>query len=278
MAKGKKEGIEQVVENVQPPEGEPAPQPEVQPKSPTLEELQASVAEATKRQEELQAEIERKEAVIQRLQKRKSEPTTFQPSSQTPDTIFLKTYIDDRERRARELGEVDPDIPMLRGELARREQAAYMALQQQQWATHVEQERQALEDKLTEAGLSLDDDRLEEVRDAFEDAAEVTGKFDRAHRKLEKVLKTIKPKEEKTVKKGVKLEDLSDEEREEIKRQIMEKEGLLKSDKSLPSGGGEPIFKAADIPKLLDPSKMTPAEISAKLAELERAAKEGRIK
>ena len=218
------------------PSGEGVKPLEVQPKAEIPEEVRALLAEAEEKAKKAEEEVTRKENVIQRLQKRKSEPVSPQPRDD--GLFFARQYVEDRERKAKELGEFDPEIPRLRQELENRE---FQATQQQQWQqyqTFVADERDKLETVIVDAGENPKDEKFLDVWEKFDTAEKLTGNFTFAQKKAEQILKGIKPKESKEEPVKKKLEDLSPEEEEEIGMRYAKKKGWLKSDISTPSGGG----------------------------------------
>ena len=279
----KKEGAEQLGgENIA--ESQPGavsgaeetpPKVEAQVPEPTPEELRASLVEA-------QAEIERKEEVIKKLQKRKGEAlrtrqtTQFTPTPQsTGDIRVLEILLEDKIRQQQETGVPDAMVPIIQAEITAKRQREFQQNQMAQWQARVNQEEATFSQKIDELGLDPDDEKLEDARDAFDMAAKFTGDFERAYRKLDKVVKQVEPKAEA---KAESEETKKQKWIEEGKRQALEEKGVLNIPSGMPSGGGKPVYKAEEIPQLLDPSKMTPAEITAKLAEIEEAAREGRVK
>lgn len=255
-------------ENVKPPEetGDLTPPEGVQPKTYSQEEVNALVVEAETAKGQLQTEVERKETVIQRLQKRKPEE---QPR-QGDDLFFAKQFLQDKERRAREDQQFDPEIPVLRQELARREAVAQQQRMWQDWQGEIQNQEDVLTKKLEDAGINPGSPEAIPVWESFA-MAKQHADFSFANKKADLLIDQAKPKETKGEKKGAKLADLSDEDKEELERQVYEKEGLLKSPTGGPSGGGR-TFTREQI------ENMSQEEYSQNKDEIDKAYKEGRIK
>ena len=223
-------------------------------------QIDALVAEAKMAQEQLQTEVERKETVIQRLQKRKPEE---QPR-QGDDLFFARQYVRDKQRRAQELGEIDPEIPILQQEINRREAVAQQQRMWQDWQGEIQNQEDALTKKLEDAGINPNSPEAIPTWESFA-MAKQHADFSFANKKADLLIG--KPKETK----GEKKAPLSDDDKEELERQFMEKHGLLKSETGGPSGGGR-TFTREQI------AAMPIEEFESLKPEIDKARKEGKIK
>ena len=272
MAKGKQEKVEQGIEKIpEQLEVTPSKELEAQLQAPSLEQLQASLDEA-------QREIGRKEDVILKLKEQRKQAsggrrtTQFTPTPTSGDVRVLEILLEDKVRQQEETGVPDRMVPILQAEITGKRQQEFQQSQMLQWQARVEQEEERFNQKIEELELDPNDEKLEDAKDAFDLATRFTGDFERAHRKLDRI--KIPPKEgkEKTVKKGVRLEDLSDEDKEELKRQVYENDELLKSPKGEPSGAGQMTFTREQI------RDMSIEEFERLKPEIDKARKEGKIK
>ena len=187
---------EQVAEITELPEEE-TPEPQ-EVKTFTQEEVDA-IREEIKREEQrsikgLQRVVSKKDQQIQELRRR---PAHVEDT--TTIELQLQSARDaEAERRTTdgEYAKKDPAIPRLEAELARRIAAQETAKMKDYRESIISGEREKLETRITEAGFDPDDERFE---DAFEmwDISKLDGQFDRAHRKLDRILKTIKTPEAK---------------------------------------------------------------------------------
>lgn len=223
MTTGKEKKVEQPPV-VEPPEG--TPPPEVQPTIPTQEQIDASVAEAEDRgYKKSQKVISKKDEELKALREQAGQ---FGQPSMSP--TVAEGMLELLEAQQVELGERNPNIAKLKAQITVERQKEAQQQQWAQWQKVVSQQKEKL-DRAVEAaqalGLNPDDEALEDVYEAFEDAAEFTGRFERAHKKLEKIAKKGKPK--------VESKETEEESEEEKERKILEKHGLLTSEAGGPS-------------------------------------------
>lgn len=196
------------------------------PKNEELEKLLTAAeergeAKALEKYQGIQRTISKKDTEIERLKNQLGEP---QPSG-TRRT--LTALLEEMEKRGEEYGS-DPSsqgrISQLKSELAREEQLEY----QKGVARKV---RSELDQKIRDAGRDPSDEMFESVNEAFEDAADWHGKFDRAERKLDRILTQAKPME------LPKVEPPEDRQKaiNEAARQMLEEKGQLVSETGGPS-------------------------------------------
>jgi len=185
-----------------------------------LDALKSQVAELKKLNDESIREAKAHQAsstrAHQELSRIKSQIDRSQSSSTTKQLL---------EIAEEQSGEENPKVKALKEQLAYEER-----LSRQEQVT--QENKQKMEDKIKSAGLNPEDDEFDNVWDAFELAASLDGKFERAEKRLERVLGRKKPSE------TVKNEKQKQDSEEEIARKVMERKGLLVSDNGLPSGSG----------------------------------------
>ncbi len=124
----------------------------------------------------------------------------------------------------------DPRITNLQATLTREEQIARQDIL-------VQDARTKLEQKIEGAGLNAEDERLDTVWDSFDFATNIDGKFERADKRLDRILSKVAPKKE------AKKEEVNEE---EIARRWMEKKGLLGTDIGSPSGANASYEQTRD--------------------------------
>ena len=260
---GKEKKVEPVVEATEPTEV--VAKEVAQPKD-LNPEMEAVIAEAEKRgygqaQDELGKEIERKEGVIKRLQERR-QPATQLPS--TDDTRALEFMVEAEKQRETESGVPSPLRPQLEVEVARRRQMSIQQKMWQDWQGEIQNQEDALTKKLEDAGIDPSSPEAIPVWDSFA-MEKQHADFSFANKKSDLLIG--KPKETK----GEKKASLSDDDKEELERQFMEKHGLLKSETGGPSGGGR-TFTREQI------AAMPIEEFESLKPEIDKARKEGKIK
>lgn len=223
----KKSGDEPQVE---PTEPQPSTGVVAQTKSFTREELDTAMEQV--RQEEMakyqgiQKVVSKKDREIEDLRKR----GYTQPSQ---DDKLLELMLQDRREKSSEYGGYDPLIPQLETELAaRKERQAYQESQIKK-QEYTDNWKEKLNTRINEAGLDPNDGQFDDVWETFDIAYSVDGKFERAEKKLDKILKSVKPEAEPKETE----EELKKRLREEVKREIMLERGELETETGLPSGG-----------------------------------------
>lgn len=224
MAKGKEEKVEGITE--------PEPITQVEPEAEKTyskaeyeadmariqEEAEASKNSALKEQfNKLNERLSRKGAELQQLRHK-----TPQPQSQT-----LKALL-----KAAESGDYGDAQAML----SQLEQAEVEEARTQQWQELSDQKRDEFKQSIIAAGQDPEDDEFVDIMLDVENAIYGHGKFPLIEKKLNRKLEGMSPKKEAEKVKKVTLADLSDEDKEELKRQAME--GELGTHISSPSGGG----------------------------------------
>lgn len=239
---------------------EPTVEPEVkEPTEPTTftqEDLdkarEEGKSEAWEQYQGIQRALSTKDRRIKELESQQPQaPRINQIQREMLDLMAGDAYSDDPTRQGR--------IQQLRAELTREEQ-----LQAQE--IFIRQKRDEVNKKIVDAGLDPNDESLEGVEDAF-DLFCVDGKFGRVDRKLDRVLSKAKPQKSEPKEAG----QLSEEDKEKIAREYLDKQGLTKGDTGLPSAGGM-SFTREDI------EKMSPGERLKKLPDIRKAISEGRFK
>jgi len=273
---GNKEGAE--LKNPAPSAESAVEQPEkVQPETVTpTDDASALVAEAEQRQVELQAEIDRKEAVIQRLKekvelrKRKEKATPLATTTPNTQLETMKLMVSDLEARDAEQGTVNPRVAQIKQMITEEEQRQVYEKQVQNWQQTTESEREKIEAQIEEAGLNPTDSQFDAVWDKFDIASYQTGNFDAVNQRLGRVLKTVKPvnKEKKE-----ETPEITPELREKIEREYVIKNGIISSDESGPSGTGTRSFTREEIRKITEDGKY-----EENREVIEAAYKGGRIK
>lgn len=253
--------------------------PETQTITHTQEELDALLVQAKEAgKQELEKQYKGIQNVVSKKDKR-IEELEGQATQLPTSNPVVKGILDEIERQGREYGEGDTNaqarIASLRNQLAQEEAKQMQAKQVQYQENFSKQEREKLDKVITEAGLDPSDDMFTDVDEAFLMAKNYLGPegFEIAHRKLTRILKNAKPPV-----KSKETEDKHKAEVDEAAREELEKRGLLKAPPGGPSGGAGKTYKSEEMLKTLDPSTMTPQEISQQVKELAKAEREGRIK
>ena len=218
MAKKGKEGTELEQTPAEPPATEPA-SPEVQPQTFTKEEVAALLLEKEKAYKGLQGVISNKDKQIDELRRRETVPAPNKTMNAMLELLEKDEggYSEDPIRQAK--------IKALKEQLTREEQ-----LQAQE--NYIRTEKEKLNQKIRDAGFDPDDDAFLEVNDAF-DLSTYDGKFERAYKRADKVLKNLKPTPQSKEIKEIKPEDI-----EEAARKLLEEKGMLVSETGKPSASG----------------------------------------
>jgi hypothetical protein len=210
----------------------------------TLTETDETAVEQPNEVETLKAKLESIEQNYKNLQrkynKKFTESKTTPTFPQTSDNT-LELMLQMAKNKTDDMGNVvqDPMIPILTAELEKRRNAE---AQQQRFVYQEQvaaQERSKLEDKILEAGLTPDDEAFDDVWEAYDLSNAVDGKFDRAHRKLDRVLKSAKPTEETKPIKQESEAEIRKRIEAEVRKQIMSERGELDVETGQPSGGAQ---------------------------------------
>ena len=168
-----------------------------------------------------------------RLREQLSQPTTGRGK-------LDRIYLEDLKARQTEFGESNPRLTSLISEAEReiiqQEQAEVYKTKVQAQQRTINTEREELEKRITDAGLSSSDEKLIDVWESFSVAETQTGDFTFANKRLDRIIKSVMPKEEK---KEAKEPDV-----EEGVRKEMEKRGLLNTDTGGPSASAMSAQKA----------------------------------
>jgi len=225
---GKEETVEE--EEVQEPQ---EPESEAQTGTLTQEErdeiLKQARDEAFEQYKGIQRVIAQKDkeiAALKRLADSKSTTTSL-----ARDEILLA----EMKARQTEFGESNPRIAQLETALALERQHDQQAQQEMQREQYTQTWREKLEQRISSSGLDPEGEQFEDFWDYFQDRYRVDGEFERADKKLDRILKGVKPVEKPGVKKENPEVNL-DEIRKEERRKVMDEYGLLETDTSLPSG------------------------------------------
>lgn len=147
-------------------------------------------------------------------------------------------------------------------------------VQYTQWQREVDSRKTKMEDQILAAGLNPDDEQFESVFDLFETAA-LSGRFERAEKKLERTLGKLKQATPKV--EGKELDTLVDERA----RKILEDKGQLVTESSLPSGANR-RWTSAEIERIAEQQdgwKTLEKEFGKNFAvEITNRMRDGRIK
>ncbi len=247
---GKKEGdeLKQPEPSVESAEKKPEKvQPEtVPPKGDTT-----LVTEVEKRQTELQAEIDRKEGVIQKLKERielqKKDRKTTVPLVSTSQLDMLEMTAQELEETSgstTRVGEIKRQIVAERKRIAEEQ---YTRWQQSVIDGHGEE----IESALAEVGMDWDSDDAKGVKKSFEEDSK-TGDFSRTYFKLNQAINKGKKQASPGDEKKPEPEDAKKMEKE-IERRALEKAGLLETDLGSPSGASA-IFEQVRADFIKNPS------------------------
>ena len=178
---------EEQVEEKQ-PEGEVLPQT----KTFTQEEMDVLVAQARDEEKEVYKGIQRtvsaKDEEIKRLRE------SGKPQS---DNSGLGQVMLDEMKASQEFGTVNPRVAQLESLLSTEKTKQARAEATQRGDEITREYRTKLNKKIGDIGLDPSDERFDDVWDTFEIAYAVDGKFERAEKKLDRILTKVKP-EEKT--------------------------------------------------------------------------------
>jgi hypothetical protein len=235
------EGNEGMVE--EPTEAEPTDDAstETQTEPPTQEQdVDALIAQAKaeveaewqKKYQGLQKVVSKKDRELQKYKQPEVSPT------QTPNTNLeaMKLVVSDLEARDAELGTVNPRIAQIKQMIDEEEKRQVYEQQVVGWQRTVESAREKIEAQIEDAGLDPNDPKLDSVWDKFDIAAYQTGNFDAVNKRLERVLKSVKPKEEKEPVGEKDLEEKVKKLAEEEKKKWLIEQGYLSSDVGPPAG------------------------------------------
>lgn len=261
----KEKGKETPPAEVEAPEVE-TPTPEEQ-----METLRTQLTEANTAKEQALALAAEKEKGFKSVQRQLSAKKVIPPSS-TPQAQATQELISAIESQVREAGDTmspttQAKLNAARQQLATIEQQAAFERQDAVTAGVADD----LRNDLIEVGIDPDDSKCDGVWDAIQIAKMSDGNFDSAKKRASRIIKSAKPEEKKEP-------EPTEEQVQVAARKILEKEGKLKTHDGTPSGGGAKTYKSEEVLKTLDNATMTPQEIHAQVVELEKAAREGRIK
>ncbi len=217
------------------PEAVVTPPVEV-PKTLTQEEVDAILAEKEQRIADLAKENEN----IRKTQS-KVDKELVRLKSQAPTPISTQAtlrVLDLLEKEASRSSEYDdPTAKQTRLSEIQGIRNTLVQTQIQEQTDHI---RNTLQSRIKEAGFEVTDEKFESVIEAFED-----GKFDRATRKLDKILGETK--KEEPVKEGMKPQKTEAEIRAELKKEVeaevVKKYNLAQQDTGSPSGASSSFKK-----------------------------------
>jgi len=178
----------------------------------------------------------------------------------------IEIQLSERKQKVATTGEADPYIQILERELSKQKQRVQIENQQAKTADKRAEMMQELED----AGVDIGDDAmLADLDNALDDEVYMgDGTFKRAERQKAKLLKTA-PKKKPTTEGGPEVPE--DKLKEQHRREFMEEFKLTDRDATTPSGSGRTYTRDQ-----ID--KMSIAEYTKEAAEIEQAARQGRIK
>lgn len=268
MAKGKKS--EEGVKEEQPAEG--ATQIEPQPETMySQSQVNAYLKEV---QEEAKVEAWEKYQGIQRTltekdRKIKEYEANLQKPTQPNVLSSLTKITEELERQASQSD--DPTAPtriaQLKAEIRKEEERVAYEAQVKQWQSSAAMERMNLEQRIKEAGFDPNDDMFADVFESWELSAILDQRYDRAERKLDRIIKKAPKPEKKEVETEAQV-------RERLTREIYEKEGLTGREKATPSAGTPTLAgisreKIAELSQTVDGQKwlVTHSDELLKLAE-----------
>lgn len=218
------------VESVEKP-SEPTTEPVVEPKKLELTEgdlqgiISRAVSEGIKQKDE-EYKAKQREWTQKDRERKKGE------SKKKPQVDPLDKYTD-AIKEAIKTGD-DTIIDRVRAEVAET-QNQQTAIDQHN--ERVEDKRDEFSQKILDVGLDPNDDTLLDVWETFEWNSWAEN-WSFADRKLDRIIKNLKKEPEKEINLESKEKPtLTDEERAEIARAYMEKEGLLETHEATPTGG-----------------------------------------
>ena len=257
----KKQGEETEVETTvtQPPEEEVV-EAKVEPKAYTQEELDAlraeamelGKAEAFKEYQGIQRTVTKQDRKIKELEGRLAQPQT------SADRRVMSGMLEELDRQAKEAYGSDPEaqsrIAKLRGQLLEEERLQAVQTYTQQW-------RGKLDQKIKEAGFDPGDDMFADVDEAFDVAYAIDGKFERAERKLDRILKATPKKEIKPTIEGKPKPETEDERIARKAKELLIKQGLI------PTGASGPSVSSLDAEFI---KQFGSGELPASKANMER--------
>jgi len=188
---GKKEEVEPVVEAT-----EEEVKPEVQTKTLSQEELDTLIQEA---KTQGKAEAEETYKGIQRVLAKKDEEIIAlkqlsQDKGRGVSMAPYKIMLEEMEAR-QDFGEPNPRIAQLKSLITEEEQKDATSKQAREIEQYTQTWKEKLEGKITQVGLSPDDEQFDDVWESFDLTYKVDGKFERAEKKLDRILKGVKPME-----------------------------------------------------------------------------------
>jgi hypothetical protein len=231
------------------------------PKTLTQEEVNQLIENATQkaRDEEFQ-----KYKGIQRViaQKDKEIATlknvsTSYPANTTSNLEPYKVMVEEMEAHARETGETNPRVAQMRALIAEEERKTNAEKQRREVEQYTQTWKEKLEAKIAEAGLTPEDEKFDDVWESFDVSYKLDGKFERAEKKLDRILKGVSkvPEVKKTeVKPDDDLEKKVQARLAEEKRKWMQENHLLETETSAPSAAMKQ-WKDIEANYIADPDK-----------------------
>lgn len=228
---GKEKGKETKPEEVEIPKVETLT-PEEQ-----MEAIKTQLTEAEERATTAEAKAEEKEKGFKSVQRQLSEQKLAPPKTSTSGTAqALQEVIGALEAQAAEVGELTPTtqakLNAARQTLAIVERDAVFERQETVTSGVIAD----LRNKFEAIGEDPDDPKFDSIWDAVQIAKLSDGNFDRAKGRAERILRVVKPPEDKKPEEP----KLTDEQKEKVARKWKEEHGELKTHEGIPSGtGGE---------------------------------------
>jgi len=216
-AQGKKIGAEGVLADQL--KGDTPSEPQT--KTYTQDAVDALLLEEKKAYKGLQGVISKKDTRIRELE---TVPTPIEGDDKVLELLV-------QNMRSKEAyGETDPLIPQLEAEVRARKDRQKHETQMRFQQGETNKAWDKINAQITDAGFDPNDERFELVVEAFEDARDFSGKFDRAYTKLDRILSKSKPEKQETE---------TEKDTAEKARKDLEEKGLLTTETGGPSAVSE---------------------------------------
>lgn len=192
------------------------------------------------------------------------------PPTQPTSLVPLKAMADELERLSQSSYADDPAaavrLSAIKKQIADEEMRQWVEVREaftRDW-------RGTLEKQIAESGLTPEDSQFDDVWETFDIAYSVDGKFERAEKKLNRILKEIKPMGVQKTSEAPK-QPTEKEVRDQIRAEVMKEFNLLPTSTTGPSGSSKVFSRKAINEMPLDEyEKIQP--------EVDKARREGRIK
>ncbi len=222
-----------------------------------LEEAKVAALEEYKgMQRTLQREKDKSMELEQRLAQLQQQPASL-------DKEYFNLLEEVVSSQSPEYGEANPALQKIKGKIAQLELQERQKQEQAKYQKQYNDEFNKIRSKADDVGLDIEDERLWAVKDAF-----VMGHFDEAHKRLDRIIAKVTPKEEKVVNKE--MDDLKAEVAK-LKQLLGAQGGVLSSDTGTPAGANK-TFTVEQI------TNMSTDEYAKLKPEIDEARRQGRIK